>query len=163
MTLHTEVEDRSLSSLLCSDAFCMDLQGTTTETVLEELVSGLGKAGAFPETAQASVLDKVLEREQLGTTGIGHGIAIPHGKHLDVNSVIGTIGVSQAGVDFCSLDGKPVHVVLMIVAPPDARAAHLQALQAASNVLRNPLTAKHILQASSIDEIMETVVEAEQA
>ena len=128
MTLPTEVEDRSLSSLLCPDAFCLDLKGTDAKSVLGELVDSLGQAGAFPAESASAVLEKVMERELLGTTGIGQGIAIPHGKHLEVNSVIGAIGVSRAGVDFNSLDGKPVHVVLLLIAPPDARVAHLQAL-----------------------------------
>lgn len=163
MTLPTEVEDRSLASLLCPDAFCLELQGMDAKSVLGELVDALGKAGAFAAESATLVLDKVLEREQLGTTGIGQGIAIPHGKHPEVNSVVGTIGVSQAGIDFNSLDGKPVHVVLLLIAPPDARVAHLQALQAASNVLRDPLTARHIEQSPGIPEIMETIVEAESA
>lgn len=163
MTLPTEVEDRSLSSLLCPDAFCLDLQGTDAKSVLGELVESLGHAGAFSAESAPAVLDKVMERELLGTTGIGQGIAIPHGKHLEVSSVIGAIGVSQAGVDFNSLDGKPVHVVLLLIAPPDARVAHLQALQAASNVLRDPLTARHIEQSKGVEEVMETIVDAESA
>ncbi|MBI1312096.1 PTS sugar transporter subunit IIA [bacterium] len=163
MTLHTEVEDRSLTSLLCSNAFCLELQGTDAKSVLGELVSGFVRAGIISESSEAAVLEKVLEREQLGTTGIGQGIAIPHGKHLDVTSVVGTIGISRAGIEFNSLDGKPVHVVLLLIAPPDARVAHLQALQAASNVLREPLTARHIQQSSSIEEILETITDAEGA
>ncbi len=163
MTLHTEVQDGSLAGLLCPEAFCLDLQGTDAKTVLGELVDALARAGAFPEGASAAVLDRVLERELLGTTGIGQGIAIPHGTHLDVNSVVGTIGISRAGIDFNSLDGKPVHVVLLLIAPPDARVAHLQALQAASNVLRDPLTARHIQQSSGTQEILETIVDAEAA
>lgn len=163
MNLHTEVEDRLLSSLLCPEAFCLDLQGGDARSVLEELVGSLGRAGAFPEGSAPGVLGKVLEREELGTTGIGQGIAIPHGKHLDVKSVVGTIGVSQSGIDFNSLDGKPVHVVLLLIAPPDARVAHLQALQAASNVLRDPLTARHIQQSASVQEIVEAISDAEAA
>jgi PTS system nitrogen regulatory IIA component len=163
MTLHTEVEDGSLAGLLCPEAFCLDLQGTDARSVLEEMVGALGRAGSFPAEAAAAVLDKVLERELLGTTGIGQGIAIPHGKHLDVASVVGTIGISRAGVEFNSLDGKPVHVILLLIAPPDARVAHLQALQAASNVLRDPLTARHIQQSSGTQEIIETIVDAESA
>ncbi len=163
MTLPTEVEDRSLAALLCPDAFCLDLQGTDAKSVLGEMVESLGQAGAFPAGAAPAVLEKVLERELLGTTGIGQGIAIPHGKHLEVTSVVGAIGVSQAGIDFNSLDGKPVHVVLLLIAPPDARVAHLQALQAASNVLRDPLTARHIEQSPGVEEVMETIIEAEAA
>lgn len=163
MTLHTEIEDRSLTSLLCSEAFCLDLQGTDAKSVLSELVEALGRVGAFPESSAAVVLEKILEREQLGTTGIGQGIAIPHGKHLEVGTVVGTIGVSREGIEFNSLDGKPVHVVLLLIAPPDARVAHLQALQSASNVLRNPLTARHIQQSPGIPEILETIAEAEAA
>ena len=78
-----------------------------------------------------------MKREDLGSTGIGRGVAVPHTKHPSVSRLVGTVAVSPAGVDFESLDGEPVQLFFLLVSPPDRPGDHLRALENISRQLRD--------------------------
>ena len=111
------------------------LQGRTKDEVLHELAAAL--AAAEPAVDAARLVDVLRERERLGSTAIGDGIAIPHGKWLGLASVVAVFGRHAEGVDFDSLDGRPTHLFFLLVAPEDSVGQHLKALARVSRLLKD--------------------------
>ena len=100
------------SVFISRKAICAELTATTKEGVITELVQSLVQAGDIKEADQADIIKAIMKREELGSTGIGRGVAVPHTKHASVEKLIGTVGVSPAGLDFESLDGQVASSVL---------------------------------------------------
>jgi mannitol/fructose-specific phosphotransferase system IIA component (Ntr-type) len=111
------------------------LKARTKEEAVRAIVAGLASAGAIPDSQREPIARAVLVREELATTGVGHGIAIPHAKHPAVPRPIAALGYSADGVDFQSLDGQPVHLIVLLVSPQGQSRAHLLALEAVSRRL----------------------------
>ncbi len=124
-----------ISELINEDLIIADLQGKTKKQVLEELVEQLAR---FKDSIDAEELLRVLlEREKLGSTGIGNGIAIPHGKLAGLNSIVLVFGKTSGGVDFEAIDGKPVNLIFLLVAPANSAGVHLKALARLSRLLKD--------------------------
>jgi PTS system fructose-specific IIA component/PTS system nitrogen regulatory IIA component len=130
-------------------------------SVIQELVAALAAAGGVKEEDQKSIVDAVMKREELGSTGIGRGVAVPHTKHPSVNRLIGTVGLSREGVDFNSLDGEKVLVLFLLVSPPDRPGDHLRALENISRQLRDDTFCRFLKQAKTVDEIKQLLEEAD--
>jgi PTS system nitrogen regulatory IIA component len=107
------------------------------EAVIREMVSALHSAGHLRGPDVDEIVKAVLRREQLGTTGIGRNIAIPHSRHPAVDRLIGTLALSREGLPFDSLDGEPVYVFVLLVSPQDRPGDHLRALEAVVRTMRN--------------------------
>ena len=107
------------------------------EDVIRELVELLAKSGAIKEREVARLVQILMKRESLGSTGIGEGVAIPHGKSDGVANLVAAFGVSRAGVNFDSLDGEPVHLFFLLVAPENSAGPHLKALARISRLLKD--------------------------
>ena len=107
------------------------------EEVIRELVELLVRAGSIKERDVHKLVQILLKRESLGSTGIGQGVAIPHGKSDCVTKLVGAFGVSRAGVDFDALDGEPVSLLFLLVAPEDSAGPHLKALARISHLLKD--------------------------
>jgi mannitol/fructose-specific phosphotransferase system IIA component (Ntr-type) len=129
-----------------------DLRGPGLEDVLGEMARRLAAAGAIRD-AQALTL-RLVDRERLGGTSLGGGVAIPHCKARDVTDVVLAIGRAPAGIDFHSADGIPVTLIFLILSPADHPALHLQALARISRVLRRPGVAEGLRQAQTREEIL---------
>ena len=95
----------------------------------------------------------MLRREQLGSTGIGRTIAIPHSRHASVTRLIGTVGVSRAGVPFDSIDGEPVHVLVLLISPQDRPGDHLRALECVVQTMRDDAVVESLRAAGTHDDI----------
>jgi mannitol/fructose-specific phosphotransferase system IIA component (Ntr-type) len=108
-----------------------------------------------------SITRAIMKREELGSTGIGRGVAVPHTKHPSVSQLLGTVAVSQPGVDFDSLDGEKVQLFFLLISPPDRPGEHLRALENISRQLRNDSFCKFLKQAKSADDIWQLLVEAD--
>ncbi|MCI0702749.1 MAG: PTS sugar transporter subunit IIA [Planctomycetia bacterium] len=111
--------------------------GRVKEAVVREMVESLHAAGHFREPDVNGIVQAVMRREQLGTTGIGRNIAIPHSRHPAVDRLIGTLALSREGLPFDSLDGEPVYVFVLLVSPQDRPGDHLRALEAVVRAMRN--------------------------
>ncbi len=107
------------------------------EQVIREMVGALHAAGHFHANDVDEIVRAVLRREELGTTGIGRNIAIPHSRHPAANCLIGTLALSRDGLPFDSLDGEPVYVFILLVSPQDRPGDHLRALEAVVRTMRN--------------------------
>ena len=102
-----------------------------------------------------------MKREELGSTGIGRGVAVPHTKHSSVDSLIGTVGVSAEGVEFDSLDGEPVQLLFLLVSHPDRPGDHLRALENISRQLRDDTFCRFLKQSKSAGDIAQLLEEAD--
>jgi PTS system nitrogen regulatory IIA component len=140
-----------LLDILPKKSIIPDLKGKTKKQVLEELIDALLREK--PELDRERLMAVLLERERLGSTGIGDGIAIPHGKLKDLNQLILAFGKSSAGVDFESMDGKPVHLFFLLVAPENCTGIHLRALARIARLLKNAPVRKRLANVSTQDEI----------
>lgn len=137
------------------------LQANTKEEVIRELTLALVDAGKVAKEQYESIVKAILKREELGSTGIGRGVAVPHTKHPSVNELVGTVGVSQHGVDFNSLDGERVHLFFLLISPPDRPGDHLRALENISRQLRSDTFCKFLKEAGAADEIQQLLQEAD--
>lgn len=126
-----------LSDILNPGAVCADLQSTTKEQVIEELVGLLVSSEAIEKKYKNKIVEVLMAREALGSTAIGQGIAIPHGKTDSAKKLVGCIGISKKGINFDSLDGEPAYIFFLLVAPVDSAGPHLKALARISRLLKD--------------------------
>ena len=128
-------------------------QAANRDDAIRELVGSLYRAGILAETDQADIVRAILRREQLGTTGIGRNIAIPHSRHGAVTQLTGTLAVSGPGIGFDSVDGEPVHVMILLISPPDRPGEHLRSLENVVTTMRDERLVKAIRDAKTADDI----------
>ncbi len=119
-----------------ADAVLPDLKASHKNAAIFEIVESLVDSGALPAAATHSIVATLLRREELGTTGIGEGVALPHTKHPAVTREVGTIAWSAGGVDFDSVDGRPVHLIVLLLSPVDHPSDHIRALATVSRLIR---------------------------
>jgi PTS system nitrogen regulatory IIA component len=141
------------------EAVIANLGGASAPAALAELCRPL--AVATKVDAQRLV-DTLLEREKLGSTGIGEGVAIPHGKLPGLPALIASFGRAPQGIDFRAIDGKPTFLFFTLIAPENSAGAHLKALARISRIFKNPSFREAILKASDADEIFR-LIEGEDA
>jgi len=133
------------------------LNGKTKDEVLLELVDTLKKVHLVEDTEKA--VSVILEREKLGSTGIGDGVAIPHGKMKGLHSMLCAFGKSKEGLDFDAVDSKPVHLFFLLLAPEDSASLHLKTLSRISKLLRDPSFRKRLTELSSSREMYNAIIE----
>jgi PTS system nitrogen regulatory IIA component len=142
-----------MSDFVVKDSISANLTASTKEGVIREMVENLRQAGYFKGSDSEDVVKEILRRELLGSTGIGRGVAIPHTKHASVDRLIGTVAISRGGVPFESLDGEPVHVLVMLISPKDRPGDHLRALENVSRHLRDDTFVRSLRQATTREAI----------
>ena len=125
------------ADFICTKAIRSDLEATDKPGTIREIVKSLMDAGQFPPEEHESIVKAILKREELGSTGIGRGVAVPHTKHASVDRLVGAVAVSKNGVDFASLDGETVHLFFLLISPLDRPGDHLRALENISRQLRD--------------------------
>ncbi|HAA05248.1 MAG TPA: PTS fructose transporter subunit IIA [Syntrophobacteraceae bacterium] len=145
--------------ILPKESIISELRSHSKREVLEELTDALLKQK--PQLDRAQVVDVLLERERLGSTGIGDGIAIPHGKIRDLDQLALSFGRSTSGVDFESMDGKPAHFFFLLVAPENCAGIHLRALAKIARFLKNSTIRKRLGAVQTQDEVVAILQEDE--
>ncbi|MFQ5329402.1 MAG: PTS sugar transporter subunit IIA [Thermodesulfobacteriota bacterium] len=146
-----------LEDFLSKDLITPDLAALDKRGVLDELASIL--AGKVEGLTREELLELLLAREKLGSTGIGFGVAIPHAKHDSLEHTIVAFGRSKNGVDFQAMDDKPAHLFFMIFAPGGATTVHIKVLARISMLLKDAPFREKLMRAESSDEIYRTIVE----
>jgi len=131
------------------------------EQVIRSMASALLEAGKIAEGEYESIVEAILKREELGSTGIGRGVAVPHTKHPSVTELVGTVAVSETGVDFDSLDGEKVHLLFLLVSPPDRPGDHLRALENISRQLRDETFCRFLKQSKEPADVWQLLEEAD--
>ena len=149
-----------LSELLTADRVRIPLGGRTKNDLLRELVA-LATAGQDAAVADA-VLSSVLERERVGSTGFGDGVAIPHGKSPELAELRMAAGVVVQPVDFDAVDGAPVHLFFLLVGPESAAGGHVRALSRIARLLRREPLRDRLRAARSTDEFLRAIKESEE-
>ena len=151
-----------LSEFIVPEAIVPALASTERDGVLRELVAALADAGALPQAAIDDVLAAIIKREQNGSTGFGKGVAVPHVKHPKVKKMAGTIGRSEAGVDFAALDHQPVYTVVLLLSPDNQPQQHLQAMNIIFGNLQKDMFRRFLRQSTTRQAIQELLEEADQ-
>jgi len=149
------------SDFIAKEAIKSDVEADDKEGVIREIVGRLQVAGKIAEDQMESIVAAVLKREELGSTGIGRGVAVPHTKHPSVDRLVGTVATSADGVDFQSLDGEKVQLFFLLISPPDRPGDHLRALENISRQLRDETFCRFLKQAKSAEDIQQLLDEAD--
>ena len=149
------------SDFVAVEAIRPNVAATTKEGVIREMSQSLVDAGKITAGELESIVKAIMKREDLGSTGIGRGVAVPHTKHPSVNRLIGTVAISQGGVDFESLDGDPVQLFFLLVSPPDRPGDHLRALENISRQLRDDSFCKTLKEATGPQDVWRLLEEAD--
>jgi PTS system nitrogen regulatory IIA component len=148
-----------LLDFLDFDAIKTSLPGGSKKALLQQLAS---LAAQRLELDPAAILASLAEREQLGSTGFGHGVAIPHGKVEGVNQIYCLFARLAEPLDYKAIDGRPVDLVFLLLSPPDAGADHLKALAAISRVTRHAATLEKMRGARSRDALAAVLMGADE-
>lgn len=137
-----------------------DLKAKNKRGVLTELsgIFSLGTAKVDPKI----MVDVLMEREKLGSTGIGDGIAIPHGKLKGLDTLLLSFGRSREGIDFESIDGKPVHLFFLLMAPESSTGQHLKALAKISRMLKDEHFRSELMSAPSAEDLFKAIAEKDE-
>lgn len=144
--------------ILSPDALVPEMKATSKVEALRELVEALHRS--HPEIDQNRLVEILLDREELGSTAIGEGIAIPHGKLPGLTNVLAAFGRSTKGIDFESLDGSPTGLFFLLVAPEDSAGVHLKALARVSRLLKDKGFRESLFAAKNRDDLA-AVIKAE--
>jgi PTS system nitrogen regulatory IIA component len=142
-----------MSDFLDPRAVVGDLKATNKKEVLEELCTAL--VSLHPTLDRDQMVGILLDRERLGSTGVGDGVAIPHGKMADLSGLIACFGRSASGVSFEAVDDRPVTLFFLLFAPENSAGVHLKALAKISRLLKRPSVREELLGADSREDVYE--------
>jgi len=145
--------------VLPKEAILADLTSRDKKGVIEELVSAVTRTA---DVNREDLVRVLMDRERLGSTGIGGGIGIPHGKLSGLESLILCFGLSRKGVDFESMDGRPTHIFFLLITPENSTGLHLKLLARISKLLKNDLFKAKLLNAADRDDIFEAIKEEDE-
>ena len=150
-----------LTDFVVKSAIVPDLKATSKEDVIREMVASLKNSGNIKAEDENAVVEAILKREELGSTGIGNGVAVPHTKHPSADQLVATVAISRGGVDFSSLDGESVFILFQLVSPPDRPGDHLRGLENISRHLRSQDFCNFLKQSKTTADIWELLTEAD--
>jgi PTS system nitrogen regulatory IIA component len=148
-----------ICDVLDRNSILPDLKSRNKKGILEELVVPVAEIAGVSQKNLTKVL---MERERLGSTGIGGGIGIPHGKMKNLESLVLGFGLSRKGVDFESLDGRPTHIFFLLITPENNTGLHLKLLARISRILKNDPFKSRLLEAADRDEILGIIREEDE-
>jgi mannitol/fructose-specific phosphotransferase system IIA component (Ntr-type) len=150
-----------LKELVLEKAIVPSLKGAKRDECIGELLDALAKAGGFKAALKAEFQKAVVKREKKGSTGFGHGVAIPHVKTPEVQRCVVAVGLHAAGIDFNALDRQPVHAVFLLLSPEEQPEAHLAAMETLFGTLSQEQFRKFLKQARSVAEVVTLLDEAD--
>jgi len=146
-----------IEDILLENCVISEIQSKTKKGVLNELIGVLKEANLISSAQDA--LRVIEEREKFGSTGIGDGVAIPHGKMKGIDTFLCAFGRSLDGIDFDAVDKKPVHLFFLIIAPENSVSIHLKLLSRITKILRDSLFRKKLMELKSAHEIYLHIIE----
>ena len=151
-----------ITDFLRERAISVDLQAKDKEGVIREMVQLLVKAGEIKPAEEEKIVPVLLAREALGSTGIGQGVGIPHGKSNVVRQLVGAFGVSRRGVNFDSLDGEAAQIFFLLLAPEDSAGPHLKALARISRLLKDRYFRESLKEAKEEKQVIRIIQQEDQ-
>jgi PTS system fructose-specific IIA component/PTS system nitrogen regulatory IIA component len=147
------------SDFICFDAILTDLAALNKEAAIREIVGSLQNAGAIEAGEFENIVQSVLEREKLGSTGIGRGVGIPHTKKAKVDRFVGTVAISRRGVDFASLDGEKANLLLLFISPSDDIENFRRPLEHIARLMRDETLCRLLKQAKNPTDVRQLLEE----
>ena len=147
----------NLKTVLTKETVCLHLKGTTKEAIINELLDILVTAKKIDD--RASAYTAIMDREQKMSTGMKHGIAIPHGKSPTVNDLVACIGIADTAVDFDALDHEPCRIFIMTLSPVEKTGPHLQFLAEISLLFKSSEKRQEILKAATAEDVIRILSE----
>jgi mannitol/fructose-specific phosphotransferase system IIA component (Ntr-type) len=152
-----------LMDIVVKDAIIPELKATNRDGVINELVDALVSSGCVTDDQRDDFAKAIIRRENKGSTGFGHGVAVPHVKHSDIKTMHIAIGNSINGVDFKALDREPVYSIVLLLSPEDQPENHLDAMEAIFSSLSQDTFRRFLRQASSSDDVLTLLAETDNA
>lgn len=146
-----------IMDFLSEDAITVDLKSVNKNDAIKELTELLINAGEVDKRDKAKVVELLLARESLGSTAIGHNVGIPHAKVDCTKDLVGAFGLSRKGVDFDSLDGEPVYIFFLLLAPQDSAGPHLKALARISRLIKDKYFRDALRQAKDKKDVIRII------
>lgn len=156
-----DIKKMKLTDFVVRKAIIPNLKAAAKEDVIREMVAGLKNTGTIKAEDEEAVVAAILKREELGSTGIGNGVAVPHTKHPAAEELVATVAISRDGVDFSSLDGEDVFILFLLVSPPDRPGDHLRGLENISRHLRSQDFCNFLKQSTTEKDIWDLLSEAD--
>ncbi len=150
-----------LTDFIVSEAIITEVQSVEKEAVIREMVCALRDAKKIDAKDVGRIIEALMKREELGSTGIGKGVAVPHTKHESIKNVIGSVARSAKGVDFNALDGEPVFLFFLLLSPTDSTGSHLAALEKISTAIRDDDFRRFMREAKGIEGMVDTLKEVD--
>lgn len=144
-----------IMDILDSKSIVLPLKSKEKKAIINELIETLAQNHKVKDKAEA--FKSVMEREKLGSTGVGLGIAIPHGRTSAVDKLVGALGISPTGVDFESLDGEPVYFVFLVLSPLEATGDYLRAISRIARLFKDKFFREALKNVSSVDEAIKII------
>ncbi len=148
-----------ITDILSPECVIPDLQAEDRDGVIKELLDALVSAGKIKKEHEDKVFQELIAREELGSTAIGNGIAIPHAKSEWVSELVAAFGISHKGVDFKALDGEKVYLFFLLVAPKESAGPHLKALAKITRLLKDKNFRSMLMQAKTREEAIKLIEE----
>ncbi len=150
-----------LCDLVVEEAILPKLEAADREGAIGEIVNALVSAGSVSPELRDEFVKSIVRRERRGSTGFGHGVAVPHIKHPAISKMVVAIGISPAGVDFNALDRQPVYSIFLLLSPEDKPEDHLDAMEAIFGNLSHETFRRFLRQAETTDEVLTLLNEAD--
>lgn len=151
-----------LTEFVVPEAILPQLQADSKQSAICQMVASLTSAGKIRPADEEAIVSAILKREELGSTGIGRGVAVPHTKHPSVESIIATVALCHSGLDFESLDGEDVYILFLLISPPDRPGDHLRGLETITRHLKNDDFCNFLKQATTVQAVVDLLQEADE-
>ncbi|MAI66612.1 MAG: PTS fructose transporter subunit IIA [Phycisphaerae bacterium] len=152
-----------LMDIVVKDAIITELKASKRDEVIAEMVDALVTSGCVTEDQRVDFTKSIIRRENKGSTGFGHGVAVPHVKHADIKTMRIAIGNSAEGIDFKALDREPVYSIVLLLSPEDQPENHLDAMEAIFSSLSQDTFRRFLRQANSSDDVLTLLTETDNA
>lgn len=145
----------TFKEVFTSGAFCLDLKSDHKAALISEMVDAMQAQGLVKDREE--IINAIMEREEKGSTGMQHGVAVPHGKADSVEELVAAFGIKRDGIDFDSLDGQPCSIFILTVSSSLLAGPHMSYLAEISRVISKPDVREKLLAASTRDEIIKII------
>jgi PTS system nitrogen regulatory IIA component len=150
-----------LLDIVVPNAILPELTSTQRDEAVAEMIDALVASGALSPGLKDEFIKAIIKREKRGSTGFGHGVAVPHVKHTAISKMAVAVGISRAGIEFNALDKQPVYSVFLLLSPEDKPEDHLDAMEAIFGNLSQETFRRFLRQANSVEDVMTLLEEAD--